>query len=237
MSEILKIIRERHSTRTAFDPQRPVQKEHLLQILEAGRWAPTAHNMQNFDIVVVDEPKLLAAIGEIKYRISKTFLRENYRQLSFSKRGLISRKTGILAAVFPRPWTTPGAKVSQVGMPVSRTIQGGPTLLIVLHDTKQRAPASKGDVLGMISLGCVMENMWLMAQSLGIAFHVMSVFSAIPVENKVRALLQIPSHLKIAFACRPCAVSICEFAAISRTSRTTTGSTASASLGWTEVRD
>lgn len=202
MSEILKIIQERHSARTAFDPQRRIRKEDLLQVLEAGRWAPTAHNMQNFEIVVIDEPELLAAIGAIQCPISKTFLRENYKQLAFSKKELIAKKTGILASVFPRSWITPGAKASHVAVPLSRTIQGSPALLVVLYDTKKRAPASKGDVLGMMSLGCVMENMWLTAQSLGIAFHVMSVFSAIPVENKVKALLEIPSYLKIAFACR-----------------------------------
>ena len=74
--------------------------------------------------------------------------------------------------------------------------------MIVLYDTKKRAPASKGDVLGMMSLGCMMENMWLMAQSLNIGFHVMSVFSATVVERKLKSLLNIPQRLKIAFACR-----------------------------------
>lgn len=201
MSQILKIIQERQSARTAFDPQRQVRNEDLLQILEAGRWAPTAHNMQNFEIVVVDDPDLVAAIGRIKYQIQKTFLRENYRQLSFSKTELIAKKTGILATMFPPSWTTPGASVNHA-VSLSSTIQGSPALLIVLYDTKKRAPASKGDVLGVMSLGCMMENMWLMAQSLGIGFQVMSVFSAKPVEPKLKGLLGVPAHWKIAFACR-----------------------------------
>lgn len=201
MSEILRIIQERHSARVAFDPGRPVPKEELLQILEAGRWAPTAHNMQNFEIVVVDDPELLAAIGNIKSQISETFIRENYQQLSFSEKELISKKTGVLAAMFPRSWITPGAKLRRVAIPL-RIIQGSPVLLIVLYDTNKRAPASKGDVLGIMSLGCMMENMWLMAHSLGIGFHVMSVFSADSVEHEVKNLLNVPGHLKIAFACR-----------------------------------
>jgi hypothetical protein len=32
-------------------------------------------------------------------------------------------------------------------------------LLVILFDPSKRAPASEGDVLGMMSLGCVMENM------------------------------------------------------------------------------
>ena len=33
------------------------------------------------------------------------------------------------------------------------------------HRFRKRAPASEGDALGIMSLGCVMQNMWLMAES------------------------------------------------------------------------
>jgi nitroreductase len=47
-----------------------------------------------------------------------------------------------------------------------------------------------------------MENMWLMAESLGIGFHIVSVFSAESVEEELQGILGIPSHMKIGFACR-----------------------------------
>ncbi len=75
-------------------------------------------------------------------------------------------------------------------------------VLIVIYDVRKRAPASEGDVLGFISLGCVMENMWLMAQALGIGFHVMSVFSGDTVEPEVKRVLEIPGYMKIAYAVR-----------------------------------
>jgi hypothetical protein len=58
MQDILKLIQARESARGPFDSQRPVPKQDLEQILEAGRWAPTAHNMQNFEFVVVDDATL-----------------------------------------------------------------------------------------------------------------------------------------------------------------------------------
>jgi nitroreductase len=58
-----------------------------------GRWAPTAHNMQNFAIVAVDDKEILEIIGNVKSHISEEFLRENYEQLSFSKEELIEKKT------------------------------------------------------------------------------------------------------------------------------------------------
>jgi nitroreductase len=74
--------------------------------------------------------------------------------------------------------------------------------LIVLYDPGKRAPASEGDFLGIISLGCVMENMWLAAQSLGVGFHVVSAISAPPVEREIKRLLNIPENLNIAFSVR-----------------------------------
>ncbi|MGA8903859.1 MAG: nitroreductase family protein [Candidatus Bathyarchaeia archaeon] len=206
MSQILKIVRERQSSRVPFDPERSVAKQDLKQILEAARWAPTAHNMQNFEIIAVDSKELLGKIGNIKSPISAAFIRENYQQLSFSREEFLQKKTGILATMFPPEWRDP-AKVEEVvreskSWLLSETMEGGPVVLIVIYDPRKRAPASEGDFLGIISLGCVMENMWLVAQDLGISFHVMSVFSADLVENGLKRLLNIPEYMKIAFAIR-----------------------------------
>jgi nitroreductase len=74
MSEILKVIQDRHSSRVLFDQGHAPSKDDLMQILEAARWAPTAHNMQNFEIVIVDDKKQLEELGNIKSRISEDFL-------------------------------------------------------------------------------------------------------------------------------------------------------------------
>ena len=87
------------------------QKKILEKILDAAKWTPTAHNMQNFEIIVVDDKSVLDKIGRIKSRISEEFLRENYSQLSFSKEELLKKKTGILGTMFPPEWTDP-AKIA-----------------------------------------------------------------------------------------------------------------------------
>jgi nitroreductase len=108
MSELLELMQKRRSLRMPFDLERPVASEQLADILEAARWSPTAHNMQNFEIVVVDDGKVLDAIGSIERPISETFIRENYQQLSFSEEALLKRKTGLLGTMFPPSWRNPG---------------------------------------------------------------------------------------------------------------------------------
>jgi nitroreductase len=206
MNEIERLIQARQSARVPFDANRKLSKEDLQQILEAARWTPTAHNMQNFEIIVVDDLEVLDIIGKVKSRISEVFLRENYEQLSFSKEELLKKKTGILGAMFPPAWVEPSkmadAAQKNEPMPLMQSIRGSPCLLIIVYDPKRRAPASEGDVLGLMSLGCLMENMWLMAESLGISLQILSSFAATPVEKQIKQVLGIPDQLRIAFTCR-----------------------------------
>jgi nitroreductase len=203
MNDLLKLIEEQHSARIPFDPSRPIAQGDLLQILEAARWSPTAHNMQNFEIVIVDDQKLLDKIGEIQVQVSEEFLRENFHLLSFSEEELRQKKVGLLASMFP-PWMRDLAQTEKGGDAISlhRLMPGCPILLIVLYDATKRAPASEGDVLGMMSLGCVLQSMWLMAHSLGLGFQALSVLSGPPVEQAVQNLLAAPGRLKVAFAVR-----------------------------------
>ena len=48
MQELIQLIQTRQSARLLFDPGRPLHQNDLQYILEAGRWAPTTHNMQYF---------------------------------------------------------------------------------------------------------------------------------------------------------------------------------------------
>ncbi len=200
MQEISGLIHERLSARGPFDPDRPISKLNLERILEAGNWAPTAHNMQNFEFLVVDDPKIIDTLGKLKNPISIDFIKENYQQLSFSEAELRQKKSGILATRFPAAWINPEAwedlTATQTSLPTS------PLMVFMLYDPSRRAPASEGDFLGVISLGNVTQNMWLMASSLGIGFHIVSSFGDGPIEKEVKQILGIPDSLDIVYAIR-----------------------------------
>ena len=205
MNEILKSIHERQSSRVPFDSNRPIPREILKQVLEAARWAPTGHNMQNYEIMVIDDKATLEKIGSIKSRVLEEFLQDNYKHLSFSEEELKRKKIGILSTGFPPDWVDP-AKFSQVAhappVPLSNSIRGSPTLLIVLYDPTKKAPALAVDIYGFIGLGCLMENIWLAAQSLGIGMQILSLSATVSVEKELKQLLGIPDTLKIAYTIR-----------------------------------
>jgi nitroreductase len=204
--ELANVIERRHSSRVAFDPQGRIPDKDLERILEAARWAPTPHNMQNFEIVVIDDREVMERIAAVRSVPSESFLRENYEQLSFSEEELARKGTGLLASMFPPAWRTANAKPEEcvdLGHSfLGHSLQNSPLLLIAIYDARRRAPASEGDVLGIMSLGCVMQNMWLMATALRIDVQILSVFAGGEVESAVQRIAAIPAHMKIAFACR-----------------------------------
>lgn len=201
MNDTMKTIQERHSSRGQFDSERLIKKDQLKMILEAARWAPSAHNMQNFEIIVIDDRKLIESLGKIESITSEEFIRENFDQLSMSEEELKNKKTGILGMQFPEKWRDASkldeAVEERSPTPLAYTITGGNTILLVIYDKRKRAPASEGDFLGILSLGCVMENIWLTAQSLGISVHIMSAFESI--YEELKDMLNIPEHMGYGF--------------------------------------
>jgi nitroreductase len=57
------LVKSRYSYRS-YDPSRPVEKEKLLRILEAGRMAPSAANRQPWTFVVVQSPEIRKQLNQ-----------------------------------------------------------------------------------------------------------------------------------------------------------------------------
>jgi nitroreductase len=68
---LLEVIRARRSVRS-FEPGREVARETLLQIMEAGRWAPSGANAQHWDFICVDDPG-------VREEVLRVFLRQGAR--------------------------------------------------------------------------------------------------------------------------------------------------------------
>ena len=137
MNDLMTIIRQRYSERGPFDSDRQVPTADVEKILEAARWAPTSHNMQNFEIVVVDDERLLNLLGNLNTIPSPEFIRENYEQLSMTEEELARKKVGILGNQFPPSWQDKAqldsAIKDQMPLSLGRLINGAPTILILLY--------------------------------------------------------------------------------------------------------
>jgi len=61
--DVLNLLKSRRSIRIYQD--KPVPQDLLLQILEAGRWAPTGANLQPWHFIVVTDAEKRRRIGEV----------------------------------------------------------------------------------------------------------------------------------------------------------------------------
>ncbi|MDY6861816.1 MAG: nitroreductase family protein [Thermodesulfobacteriota bacterium] len=61
MNDILNLIKTRRSIRDYLD--KPIQKDAIDKILEAGRWAPSGVNMQPWHFIVVKSKELRTQVG------------------------------------------------------------------------------------------------------------------------------------------------------------------------------
>ena len=63
MNEVMSVIKQRRSVRAYKEEQ---IKEHELQtILEAGLWAPSAHNSQPWHLTVIQDPELILHMSAV----------------------------------------------------------------------------------------------------------------------------------------------------------------------------
>jgi len=60
---LVNLLKSRRSIRIYQD--KPIPQDLLLQIVEAGRWAPTAANLQPWHFIVVTDPETRKRIGEV----------------------------------------------------------------------------------------------------------------------------------------------------------------------------
>jgi nitroreductase len=206
LRDLFDILWQRHTCRAAYDPAMAIREQDLRLILDAARWAPTAHNIQNFEIVVVDDKQRLSAISAIRMPPAETFISEAYHPLSMSDAESLQKRTGLLASMLPEAWLEPEAVNDKADLPphtlLGLTIPPCPALLIVVYDVRLGTATSDAASEDLMSIGCVMQNMWLMAESLGISMQVLTGLGATAVEGRVRSILDIPQRLKIAFAAR-----------------------------------
>lgn len=70
--EYTELINTRESIRN-YDPDRPVPKEILEKILNAGRIAPSAHNNQPWKFIVISSPEVL---GKVKASYKREWIKD-----------------------------------------------------------------------------------------------------------------------------------------------------------------
>ncbi len=200
---------------------RKLAEEDLRRIVDAAHWAPSGHNSQPWEFLVIDDRQLIEQIASIVTKNFDSFIAqgshlprfvENFgRWLRWSREELASCGDGIYFRLWSeedwaefdtltdehsirdKAMTLFGSK----GVP-SRLISTAPNLLITLLDTEREIPDYSNDMTALTSAGAAMQNLRLTAHEMGIAVHEQSILYDLPETRKeIIELLEIPTHFKI----------------------------------------
>ena len=134
--DVLDAIRSRRSVRKWLN--RPVPPEAVQQILEAGRWAPSAGNFQPWCFIVVEQP-------ETKERVQK--VAEESKNLS-------------------RVWAPFFREGNKRGYIVD--LRHVPLGIAIFADSRHAPPHVGGQIGHIIGASLAAQNMWLAAHALGL---------------------------------------------------------------------
>jgi len=171
---LIDVVRRRRSVRK-FEPGQAVERDTLLRILEAGRWAPSGANSQPWDFVCVDDPDGREAVRQV-------FLRQGER--------LRTRATGF-PAVHKRYLAHTAAIVLVLGDPRWK--------ICYPHADRpeHRAEyAENNENIFFCSLGAAIQNIQLAATAVGLTSAWLSGGGEEETAAELRDLLGFPEGMR-----------------------------------------
>ncbi len=168
------LLRSRRSVRAGFLKDVPVPEEHIQQILDAARWAPSAGNSQPWEFIVIRDAQTREKIVEIY----KAQMREKIEieqaargQRSFVDSGLDFRHAPVHVIVLGDPRTTDA------------------------YPTRTRLDKWESHFYGSLA-NCVLQLL-LAAEVLGLSSMYVSDVASPYFSVMLKSLLRIPEPLQV----------------------------------------
>jgi nitroreductase len=221
--DLYEAIRKRHTTNGAF-ADRPIDPEHKRLILELAARAPSHFNSQPWRFVVVEDPERRKALAQIAgasmrdlmedgrfWQQYRRFFRFSADEVATSKDGIhIDNIPSVLKPFAKYIFTDRGAAImntfrvpSVLGNDARKLVENSPMLLGIALSRQIYRPGQLTGLYTMISLGAVIQTIWLAATSVGMGFQFISTPQEIP-ENwaLVGAMLGVPDDFELMILCR-----------------------------------
>ena len=199
--EFEELVKFRRSSRWMFS-KKSIPDSELKKILEAARFAPTPHNSQPFEIIVVKDEEVKRQLSEVGFRLDKKEVDEHFYWVRHTIEELETKKDGVYVDVLPKfvmdlqnnPKLVEDDEFWRKSMHLySALIQNSQVLLFILYNQKRPGVGSLKHLWGIMSIGGVMQNIWLAANNLGISAQLVSgQLMNIESVRKIRKILHIP---------------------------------------------
>lgn len=222
--DILQVTKERKMYRGTFQ-DRKIERETMLQIIEAARWAPSGHNSQPWQFIIVDDKKIISDLVTIAVECFNEVQKTRHdleklveiwcRWLRWSDIELEAAGDGMyMNTMSQTKWKQMRntrstedlrAYIIEVLSPQIRAkqINGSPCVLFTLLDKEIEIPNFSQDPMALIAVGGAIQNLRLAIHALGLGAHEVSLLWDVPETRiKIKQYLDIPTHYDIVSAMR-----------------------------------
>ena len=216
--DLFDAIRKRHTTNGAF-ADRPVAPEHKRTILELAARAPSHFNSQPWRFIVVEDAERRKALGRIAgesmrdlmadgrfWQQYRKYFRLTPEEVAASKDGIhIDNIPAVLKPFARYIFTERGAAMmnsfrvpSVLGNDARKLVEHSPMLLGIALSHEVYRPGELTGLYTVISLGAVVQTIWLAATSLGMGMQFVSTPQEIPEKwALVGAMLSVPEGFEL----------------------------------------
>lgn len=189
--------------------QKRISKKDLRFILEAARWAPSGHNTQPWEFIVVEDEGLKEKIGESTRRVYEELLGDEEKlKTTFGNYGRwLHREHGRKDGIYVQKPTTysegKSNKFNLEGLKIRagdycRLVSDAPALLITLLDRERSPPNMSRGLISLISVGAALQNIRLAARTLGVGCQDLArPIDTVEGEKRLKQILGIPERFKV----------------------------------------
>lgn len=211
--DLFEAIVNRRTTNTAFLPKK-ITREHIRQLIKSASYAPSHFNSQPWRFIIIIDEELISKIGKIagismEELINKgTFWKKYRKYFRFSAKEMEEKKNGIhidhLPAVL-KPFvkyifTEKGGRIISkfkigkiMGKDEESLVSSSPLLFAILLDKEEYIEGQLSGLYSLISMGTVIQNLWLATTALGIGMQFVSTPGEVKEQWKeIIRLLEIP---------------------------------------------
>ena len=211
-------IKRRHTTNGPF-ADRPVAPEHKQLILELAARSPSHFNSQPWRFIVVEDAERRAALADIAgasmrelmadgrfWQQYRKFFRLSAEEAEATKDGIhFDTMPAVLKPFAKYLFTERGAQMMNtfqvprvLGNDARKLVAGSPMLLGIALSREMYVPGELTGLYSLISLGAVVQTIWLVATSAGMGMQFVSTPQEIP-ENwaLISSMLGVPADFEL----------------------------------------
>jgi nitroreductase len=217
--ELQEAIKKRRTTNSKFADKK-VSPEHIDLLIRMASCAPSHFNSQPWRFIIVDDPEVIERIGKIagesmvQLMEEGRFWRQYEKYFRLTKEEIENSKDGIHIDHFPallKPFakqimSEKGGKVLAklkipkiLGKDEEELISRSPLLFVILLNKEEYKPGELSAFYSTISMGAVIQNLWLTTTDIGMGMQFVSTPGEFPEKwNEIASILRIPDNYELA---------------------------------------